>query len=115
MTSSTNLDVGKHPGCSLRGALIILAVCALTINVATRYSAWGSETPGVRTVSVVKSASAGSQRQRLLSNGLHWMSPAPSSTFFHPPRVSLPAVSAVFPAIHLDSESWLYNRPPPSC
>jgi hypothetical protein len=91
--------------------LVVVSICALTISLATRYSGLGSEVP--KTVSVVKSQSQQSQRQRLLGNGLHWIAPAPSSTFFRPPRASVHAVSAVFTAIHLDSESWLYKRPPP--
>jgi hypothetical protein len=94
--------------------LVVLAISFLAVNVVTRYSVTGSEAPGVRTVSGAKAPSQESQRQRLLSNGLHWISPPPSSTPFQPPRVSVRAVSAVFPAIHLDSETWLYNRPPPS-
>lgn len=108
-----NLRVGRHSGDTWRSMLVVLSICALTISLATRYSGLGSEAP--KRVSVVKSQSQQSQRQRLLGNGLHWIAPAPNSTFFHPPLASVPAVSAVFTAIHLDSESWLYKRPPPSC
>lgn len=107
-----NLRAGRQPG-YWRSVLVILSICALTISVATRYTGLGTEVP--KTVSVAKSQSQESQRQQLLGNGLHWMAPAPSSTFFHPPQTSVLAVSAVFTAIHLDSESWLYKRPPPSC
>ena len=115
MTLLGNLRVGKHPSDSWRGVLVVLAICALTVNVVTRYGVFGSEAPGVRTVSAAKSHSQELQRQRLLGNGLHWVAPAPRSTFFQPPRAAVHAVSAVFLAINLDSESWLYNRPPPSC
>src|ERR1700722_5487684 len=94
--------------------LIILAIAFLTVNVVTRYSVPSADAPRVRTASAAKAPSQESQRQRLLSNGLHWISPPPVSTAFLPPRVPVRAVSAVFPAIHLGSESWLYNRPPPS-
>jgi hypothetical protein len=97
-----------------RHLLVVLAIGFLTINVVTRYNATASDAPSVRTVSEAKAPSQESQRQRLLSNGLHWISPPPVSTAFLPPRIPVRAVSAVFPAIHLDSESWLYNRPPPS-
>src|SRR5258708_35912497 len=94
--------------------LVIFAIGFLAVNVVTRYTSTSSDAPRVRAVSVVKSPSQESQRQRLLSNGLHWISPPPASTPFQPPRTPVRAVSAVVPVIHLDSESWLYNRPPPS-
>ena len=100
---------------SWRGLLIVLTVGFLAVNVVTRYSTPGYEVSSVRTASIVKAASPQPLRQRLLSNGLNWMAPAPASTFFQPPRISVSAVSAEFPAINLESESWLYNRPPPSC
>jgi hypothetical protein len=107
--------VGKHPRDSWRGVLVVLAICALTVNVVTRYCVLGSDAPGASTVSAAKSHSQELQKQRLLDNGLHWVAPAPKSTFFQAPRAAVQAVSAVFLAIHLDSESWLCNRPPPSC
>jgi hypothetical protein len=111
-----NLGVGTRTSCSWRGVLVVLAICALALNVATRYSGLGPEASGVRTVTAERAQSQESQRQRLLGNGLHWISPLRSSTFFQaPPQASAHAVSAVFLAINLDSESWLYNRPPPSC
>jgi hypothetical protein len=105
---------GRLAGKWLYAVLAIVAICAVTISVATRYSGSGSELPTVKSVSVVKSESQQFQRQRLLGNGLYWMPPVPSSALFQPPRASVPAVSAPFTSIHLDSESWLYNRPPPS-
>jgi len=98
-----------------RSALVILAVCALTVNVVTRYSTCGSRAPSSRTISVLKSNVGSSQTQRLLSNGLPWIAPAPAVTFLEPPKARTSAISALVPAIHLDSESWLYNRPPPVC
>jgi len=115
MTLPGNSNVGRLANYSWRAVLVVLAICALTVNVATRYSASGSEAPTVRTVCTVKFQSQDCQRQRLLDNGLHWISPVPSSTFVRPRRASVRAVTAVFHAIHLDSECWLYNRPPPSC
>ena len=110
-----NPRVGGRPGYSWRSVLVVFAICFLTINVVTRYSVLGSEAPRVRAVSAVKAQSQECRRQRLLGNGFHWISPTPSATFFQPPRASVHAVSAIFPAINLESESWLYNRPPPSC
>jgi hypothetical protein len=99
---------------SWRSLLAVLAIGFITVNVVTRYSMWGSDVPHVRTASAAKSPDQQSRSQRLLGNGLHWISPAPISTVFQSPRIPVRAVSAVFVAINLDSESWLYNRPPPS-
>ncbi len=95
-----------------RIAIIVLAICSLTASLATRYSAEGSE---VQNVAAVKSQSPDVHRQRLLSNALQWTAPVASFTLFQPPRSSVFAVSVVVPSTNLSSESWLYNRPPPSC
>lgn len=113
MTLPGNSSVGARS--SWRSLLVVLAIGFLTVNVVTRYSVAGYEISSVRTARVVKSPSQQSQRQRLLSNALQWISPAPASTLFQPARIVVRPVSAVFLAINLDSESWLYNRPPPSC
>src|SRR5258708_24252106 len=107
MTAPENSTVGVQPGTVLRSLFVVLAVCFLTVNVVTRYSLPVSEIHGVRTASLVKSDPHESQRQRLLSNGLIWMAPAPTSTLFQPPPLSVPAVSAIFLAINLESETWL--------
>ena len=97
---------------SRRTALVFLAVCALTVSVATRYTVLGSEGSNV---SLVKAHSADAKRQHLLGNGLQWSAPASGSTLFQPPRSSVLVVSAVFQSTNLCSEIWLYNRPPPNC
>ena len=114
MTPPENLIVSARRGATWRGLLVILAIAALSVNVVTRYSGAGWELSSIKTASSVKSSTQQTQRQRLLSNGLHWLSPAAATTLFQPPPTPVLAVSAVFPAVHLDSESWLYNRPPPS-
>jgi len=93
-------------------AIIVLAIFSLAASLATRYSALGSE---VQKIAAVKSQSPDVQRQRLLSNALQWTAPAASFTLFQPPRSSVLTVSVVVPSTNLNSESWLYNRPPPSC
>jgi hypothetical protein len=93
---------------------VAIVICAITISVATRYNGTGSETPNPASVTVLKSQSYQFPRQRLLGNGLYWMSPVLITTFFQPPRTSVLAASAEVTAIHLASESWLGNRPPPS-
>lgn len=91
--------------------LCCLAICCLTVSLATRFTIPGSNTPEVR---VIQTHSLDAQRQHLLSDGLKWAAPAFSLALFEPRRSVVFATSAVFPSTNLCSESWLYNRPPPS-
>jgi hypothetical protein len=91
-------------------ALVVLAICSLTVSLATRFTISGSESSDVR---AVQAHSPDGHGQRLLSDGIKWSAPVASFTQFQPPRSFVYAVSAVFPSTNLSSESWLYNRPPP--
>jgi hypothetical protein len=95
-----------------RIAVVLLAIFFLTVSLATRYTVLG---PELQKVTTVKSGSPDAKRQHLLSDGLQWTAPASGFTLFQPPQSSVLTVSAVFPSTNLSSESWLYNRPPPSC
>jgi hypothetical protein len=97
---------------SCRIALVCLAVCFLTVSLATRFAVADTETSAVTTI---QAHSPDAQRQHLLSDGLKWTAPVVSFKLFEPPRDFVYAVSAVFPCTNLCSESWLYNRPPPTC
>lgn len=108
----TDFRARKRLSSSRRIALVCLAVCCLTVSLATRFAVTGLETTDVR---VVQAHSPDAQRQNLLGNGLKWFAPFFSLTAFQPPRSFVYAVSAVFPSTNLSSESWLYNRPPPNC
>jgi hypothetical protein len=99
-------------GSRCRIAVVLLAILCLTVSLATRFTVLG---PDVQKVTTVKSQSPDAKRQHLLSNALQWTAPASSFTLFQPPRSSVFAVSVVIPSTNLSSESWLYNRPPPSC
>ena len=92
--------------------MVLLAVLALTASVATRYAFLGRD---VQKVTTVRSQSPEANRQRLLGDALERTTPAPVFTLFQPPRSSVLAVSVVLPLTTFSSESWLYNRPPPSC
>ena len=99
----------------LRVAIVLLAICSLTGSVATRYTVLGPDSgPDFQKVTAVKSQVPDAKRQHLLANGLQWTAPAPSFTFYQPPRSAVFVVSVVVPSTNLNSESWLYNRPPPS-
>lgn len=93
--------------------VILLAVCALTVSVATRYtSPEDVSSAGFRTVHLHDLQAPG--RQRLMQNAATW----------HPPFVSVdlldcvsfyPRVSPAGPPIpSVLFEKSLYNRPPPS-
>src|SRR5664279_4079639 len=104
----------SRPGFASRNhlALVLLAICSLTISVATRYTTGSTELQNATNVKAKSEASAG-HRQRLLISGLQSTSPTAGFTLFQPPRSSVLAVSVVVPSTNLSSESWLYNRPPP--
>jgi len=95
-----------------RIAVILLAVSCLTVSLATRYTLQGPED---QQGTAVKSQTLDAKRQHLLGDGLQFTAPASSFAPFQPPRSSVFAASAVVPPTNLSSESWLYNRPPPSC
>jgi hypothetical protein len=97
---------------SLRAGLVLAAICVLSVSLATRYTVQGSEAHSVK---IVKSQSSDAQRQHLVRDALKWTAPVAKFTLLPAVRSSVHVVSAVFSATNLSSESWLYNRPPPSC
>jgi hypothetical protein len=93
--------------------LIFAAVFCLTVNVATRYCfITRSDAQGIQKVT---SRPARGERQRLLSDALHWVAPAVSFQLLEP----RPAVRIAFPVVPAVTDRYLedclYNRPPPSC
>jgi hypothetical protein len=106
------MKLRSRPNCRCRW-LVLAAVFCLTVNVATRYCFIPrSDAQSIRKVA---SRPARGERQRLLSDGLHWVAPAVSFQWLEPRRavhVALPAVPAVG---HVCFEDCLYNRPPPAC
>jgi hypothetical protein len=92
-------------------AVIVLAICSLTMSLATRFTVAGATGQNSTTV---KSELPDAKRQHLLANAFQWNAPTPGFTLFQPPRPSVLAVSVAVPSINLRSETWLYNRPPPS-
>jgi hypothetical protein len=95
-----------------RAGLVLVAVLSLSVSVATRYTAANSDAASLK---VVKSPSSDAKRQHLVRDAQKWTAPTPKFTVIPAVRSHVQIVSAVFPATNLSSESWLYNRPPPSC
>ena len=93
-------------------AVVLVAVCTLTLSVAVRYSFCGS--PANASVTTVKNHQSWTPGlQRLLNNAASWIPPVVASAIFHNPvsyrhvAESGPTVSSIF------LEKNLYNRPPP--
>jgi len=105
-----------NPENSRRGrwsALVVLvAVCALTISVATRYSSGGVPAYGVRTAH--RHPAPEPSRQRLTKNTNNWIPPVVRIVVLQAPT-SYPRIAPAGPPIpSLVLEKSLYNRPPPS-
>jgi hypothetical protein len=95
-----------------RAMLVLVAICSLSVSLATRYTRLNSESGSVK---IVKSQSPDVKKQHLVRDALKWTAPTPKFTLVPAVRSHVHVVSAVFLATNLSSESWLYNRPPPSC
>jgi hypothetical protein len=93
-------------------AVIVLAICSLAISVATRFTV---VSPAAQKPSTAKSELPDAKRQHLRANAMQWTAPTVRLALYQPPRSSVLIVSAVIPSTNLTSETWLYNRPPPSC
>jgi hypothetical protein len=96
----------------VRIAFVFLAILSLTVSLATRYT---NQQLDLLSVTAVKSESLEANRQHLLGDGLEFTAPVTQFFLFQPPRSAVFAISAFVPSTNLESESWLYNRPPPAC
>ena len=93
-------------------AIVLVAICALTVSVATRF---GSPLASGRNTAVIENQSCWEPSlQHLLDNAATWIPPAVATAIFYHPNYhphttpSRPMVSSVV------LEKNLYNRPPPS-
>jgi hypothetical protein len=111
MLSVTNRDNGR---CARWCALVVLlAVCSLTISVATRYSSPETVSNPV-TKTLQKQSSEEPGRQRLTKNAATWMPPIVVSAVFYIPCQHPKVVSAGRQVPNPAFVSSLYYRPPPS-
>ena len=91
---------------------MLLAVCALTVSVATRYSSGGD--PAYTVATAHKHSSPEPNRQRLTKNTTNWIPQVVRSVVLQAPT-SYPRIAPAGPPIpNLLLEKSLYNRPPPS-
>ena len=112
MLRFTNAESRGHRAwCAL---VVLLAVSALTVSVATRYCApQSSFSYAVKTVH--KHSSPEQIRQRLTKNAVNWMPQVGQTGILQAPT-SYPRIAPAGPPIPgLLLETSLYNRPPPSC
>jgi len=94
-------------------AIVLVAVCTLTISVATRYSS--SQGPIDQTLTAVqKHHCLRPGLQRLLNNAATWMPPVVEAAIFHDPGHYRSIVPSDPPISSVLLERNLYNRPPPS-
>jgi hypothetical protein len=102
----------KIDGRGWRGALIVLAICSLTVSVATRF--WASSTSQSQTVNSVAHRSVDPKRQHLNKDACRWVPSSATFSVFAPAEIEtrLAPAGPLLPK-HVFSDS-LYNRPPPS-
>ena len=94
--------------------VVVLAVSALTVSVATRYCAPQISSPyAVQTLH--KHSSPEQIRQRLTKNAANWMPQVLQTGLLQAPT-SYPRIAPAGPPMpSVLLETSLYNRPPPSC
>jgi hypothetical protein len=95
-------------------ALILLAVCMLTVRVATRYC-FSRGSSDSATITLRNQGVARSSLQRITKGAPAWMPPVVRTAILQAPS-SYPRVAPSGPPVPgLVFEESLYNRPPPIC
>ena len=90
--------------------IIVLAVCGLTVSLATR--TFRLKIPhGVNVIS----RDAHAMRQHMVRDAVRWVPPVPLFTAFEVPTFYPLVAPAGPPLASVLFEEKLYNRPPPSC
>jgi|SRR5580658_2581913 hypothetical protein len=98
-----------NPWCAL---VVLLAVCSLTISVATRYSSsWSISSHGIRVIQT--HALPDAKRQHLTKNAANWMPPVFSFVVLQAPSFYPRTIPAGPTAPNFLFEENLYSRPPP--
>ncbi|HEY1676619.1 MAG TPA: hypothetical protein VGG04_02830 [Candidatus Sulfotelmatobacter sp.] len=105
------ISPGK-PGCKRWcTAIVLIAVCALTISVATRYGF--TQGPPKGTVAQ-KHHSLTPGLQRLLNNAATWIPPVVEAAIFRNSGQYRHIAPSDSPVASVVLERQLYNRPPPA-
>jgi hypothetical protein len=93
--------------------MVLVAVCALTVSVATRYTFSSGTTDKSATIAE-KHQSWSPGLQHLLDNAATWIPPFVDTAIFHHPGSyrTVAKSGPTLPTVLLEKN--LYNRPPPS-
>jgi hypothetical protein len=97
----------------LSAAIVVIAVCALTVSVATRYCYAGSSSVHVR-ATLHKHSAPQTARQRLSKDAATWIPPVFFTAILQAAAFDPRVAPAGPPIPRLFFEESLYNRPPPS-
>jgi len=95
-----------------RGMVIVIAICSLTLTVATRF--WAPSTSQSHVAKSIDRRSVDPKRQHLDRDAVRWVAPRASFSFVSPATIET-RVAPAGPLLpkHVFTDS-LYNRPPPS-
>jgi hypothetical protein len=99
----------RQRGCAL---VVVIAVCALTVKLATRFASFDSaSTPAVTTVRPLVSPAP--NRQRLMGTATAWTAPIIRPSLLDATSAYSASAPVGPPLPNLLFEHNLYNRPPP--
>ncbi len=103
----------KAGGREWRGVLVVIAICSLTLSVATRFWAPSISQSHIVTKSIDQ-RSVDPKRQHLNKDATRWVAPLIDFSILAPAAIEarLAPTGPILPK-HVFTES-LYNRPPPS-
>ncbi len=93
--------------------VVLVAVCSLTVSVATRYCSPQSVSVS-KVASLHKQVSPEGRRQRLTKSAASWLPPVIDAVILKPRSSYRCVVSAVPDVPGALFANTLYNRPPPS-
>jgi hypothetical protein len=93
--------------------MVLVAVLSVAASLATRY---GTTCPAdFGSATSVSSHSVSAKAQHLLGDGAQWTAPTSGFLMLVVPHRTSRTLRIVVPITALYFETWLYNRPPPSC
>jgi hypothetical protein len=98
----------------LCAALILFAVCMLTVRVATRYCSPRGSSDSTA-ITLHKQAAPQSGLQRITKGAPAWMPPVSRTAILQAPSFYPRVAPSGPPLPGLAFEESLYNRPPPAC
>jgi len=115
VSSGCNMQLLIHRGVGKRrwqGALIAVAICSLTLSLATRF--WAPLSFQSHVVRSVERRAGEAKRQHLDRDATRWVAPIANFSMIEPGTIEtrLAAADPLLPK-HVFTDS-LYNRPPPS-